>query len=207
MDRFLQHVYVREVQTQCQFAINAVRSLNHALQQVGRGRELSTDERMAWHSEVFRHTHSFLTHASNISRLFWPPSVPKRKGKPPSDYVARAALTSDRGESLRALFSLTDVSPLKDRTLRDHLEHYDERLDDWQRTSKNRNIASDNIGPRGAISGLSETDQMRWFDPTTNRFSFRGEEYDLQELATSVDRLLPLAAELLSQLRAPRHGA
>jgi hypothetical protein len=207
MDAFLQRVYVGEVRAQCNFGLNAVGSLNHALQQVGRALDLSPGQRNFFHSEVFRHTHSFLTHASNISRLFWPPSPRRRKGDSAEGHEARVASTALRAETLRSLFALGDDSALKDRTLRDHLEHYDERLDEWRHTSTHRNIASDTIGPKNSIVGLAETDMMRWFDPTTNVFRFRGEEYNLQQLAAAVDGLLALSAQLEDQLWHAQRGA
>ena len=199
MDTFLQRVYVTEIKRQGQFALNAVGALNQALQAT---REFSGDwdRRNFFHAEVFRQTHSFLTHASNISRLFWPPQARKRRDEAPEAFSQRQAFTTNRGASLLALFGLDDSSPLKSRVLRDHLEHYDERLDHWSNTSEGRNIASDTIGPPNAIVGLDPSDTMRWFDPTTNSFRFRGEEYALQPLATAVDQLLPKAASLEERL-------
>ena len=59
--------------------------------------------------------HEALTHASALSRFFWPV-----RNKP--IHLARAA-------KLRRAFAIEDSSPLKDRALRDALEHFDERLD------------------------------------------------------------------------------
>jgi hypothetical protein len=73
--------------------------------------------------------------------------------------------------------------------LRDHLEHFDERLDHWERTSKRRNFVQDMIGPKNAIAGLEESDMMRWFDNSTLHFRFRGEEFDLQLLARSIEEV------------------
>lgn len=195
MDTFLQRVYVSEISSQGRFALNAVGALNQALQAI-RGSDGDLDKRKFFHSEVFRQTHSFLTHASNISRLFWPPQPKKRRDETPEAFVQRQEFTASRGALLLALFGLDDSSSLKSRVLRDHLEHYDERLDHWSNTSERRNLASDTIGPPNAIVGLDPSDTMRWFDPTTNAFRFRGEEYELQPLATAVDQLLPKAASL-----------
>jgi len=202
MDNFLQRVYVGEIKTQCQFALNAVGNLNHALQQLNSEAQMEAAQRSFFHAEVFRQIHSFLTHASNVSRLFWPP-VPKRKqNETELQHHARLASLDkvQRAISLRQLYRIEDTNVLKNRTLRDHLEHYDERLDDWRKTSVNRNIASDTIGPSNSIVGLAATDMMRWFDPTTKHFRFRGEEYSLQELATAVDLLLPESIRLEEEL-------
>src|SRR5690606_17208122 len=134
MDNFLQQVYVREVQSQARFGLNAIGALNQALQET-RQFEGNWDRRNFFHAEVFRQTHSFLTHASNVSRLFWPPKPRKRKAESPESFETRCAFTTERGKTLLELFELDDKSPLKSRVLRDHLEHYDERLDDWSNTS------------------------------------------------------------------------
>lgn len=57
--------------------------------------------------------------AANVSRLFWPP----RKGN------------TARGDHLRSLTGLSDTHGLSDRTLRNHIEHLDERLDAWTANS------------------------------------------------------------------------
>jgi hypothetical protein len=202
MDLFLQRVYVGEIKTQCQFAINAVGALNHALRQLGSFRPDGQAERQFFHAEVFRQTHSFLTHASNVSRLFWPPVPKQRSSEADAAYQARIGSLDkvQRASCLRDLYKLEDDNCLRNRTLRDHLEHYDERLDHWRQTSEHRNIASDTIGPPNSIIGLTATDLMRWFDPSSNSFRFRGEEYNLQELATAIDRLLPMSVQLEEEL-------
>ncbi|WP_439544791.1 hypothetical protein [Sandarakinorhabdus sp.] len=55
--------------------------------------------------------------AANVSRLFWPPR------------------NSARGAHLRSLTGLPTTHGLSDRTLRNHIEHLDERLDQWTATS------------------------------------------------------------------------
>jgi len=60
-----------------------------------------------------------LTHAAALSRFFWPSP---RKG----DHLARA-----RGEKLRSAFGLDDTSPLSSRDVRNAIEHFDERLDQF----------------------------------------------------------------------------
>lgn len=200
MELFFQRVYVSEISGQAQFALNAIGALNHALQNLNdknRNREASS----FFHAEVFRQTHSFLTHASNISRLFWPPKAKPQKGEEKSSADRRAAFTEMRGTTLRKLFDLEDRNPLKNRTLRDHLEHYDERLDQWSNTSRSHNIASDTIGPQNAIVGLEPTDTMRWFDPTRNSLCFRGEEFKIEPFASAVNQIFLQAKTIEETLR------
>jgi hypothetical protein len=90
--------------------------------------------------------------------------------------------------------------PLKTRTLRDHLEHFDERLDHWAANSKRRNYVQDLIGGDSAISGVDPEDIMRWYNPATGRVRFRGEEYDLRELADAVADVLDHCMAALPEL-------
>ena len=67
--------------------------------------------------------HEALAHAASLSRFFWPSHA---AGKHTADLKT---LKNRRAKKLRRAFGLADKSPLKDRQLRDALEHFDERLD------------------------------------------------------------------------------
>ncbi|NJE31165.1 hypothetical protein E3E38_08930 [Thermococcus sp. 18S1] len=71
--------------------------------------------------------------------------------------------------------------------LRNHLEHYDERLETWFKGSKAHNYADMNIVPRSAIVGIDPKDFLRNLDPETLHFIFQAEDYDLQKLKAEVD--------------------
>ena len=58
-----------------------------------------------------------IRHAASLSKLLWPPST---KGK-----------YERRGKKLRAALGITEESPLKSRLVRNAMEHFDERLDDY----------------------------------------------------------------------------
>lgn len=202
MDTFSKGVYVREIEKQCRFALNAVEQLSQALRELHQGWQLSNELHTHFHNEVFRSLHSFLTHASNVSRLLWPAMLPKKKSETDEEHERRIGALEKvtRSRALRAEFGLADVHVLKNRKLRDHLEHFDERLDHWRTTSIHHNIVNDLIGPPNAVGGVAATDMMRWFDPTTKSFTFRGEAFNLQEIATALDELLPCALRLEEEL-------
>jgi hypothetical protein len=199
--------YLLEAETQAEFALNAIRAVNNVLPRLlgDDGASLDFERRMTLHREVFRTIHSFLTHASNLSRLFWPPQPAMRQRESVEQFETRVPRVR-RGRNLRAALGLPDEGHiLKDRRLRDHLEHFDERLDAWQAESERHNFVQDFIGPKnGGIVGIEDTDMMRWFDPTTNNFRFRGEEYDLQALADAVAEMQQQVRILAGQRRANR---
>lgn len=203
MDEHLKGVYLREVSKQCDFALQAAMHVNGALE-VLRSDELRGSGQInknAIHGEVFRNLHSLLTHASNISRLLWPPRPLRKRGETDEQYKARQASTSARGQKLRELLKIrSNDHPLKSRTLRDHLEHFDERLDNWATTSEHRNILQDYIGPPGGIVGLEASDRMREFDPASTNVTFCGETYNVQALVTAIEELTATAKQKVEEI-------
>jgi hypothetical protein len=107
---------------------------------------------------------------------------------------------------LRQALKVDDAHVLKNRTLRDHFEHLDERLDEWAETSPNKNIVDNMIGPRAAIGGnaIKDQDIIRMFDPGTKLIVFRGERFDIQGLVGGLTEVQSKAAERLAQLEANR---
>lgn len=67
--------------------------------------------------ELFETLQTAISHSAALSRFFWPP-----RGK---------KLNAARGARLRNAFQMHDTSPLKDRELRNAIEHYDEHLDEY----------------------------------------------------------------------------
>lgn len=68
---------------------------------------------------ILDHLQNILTHAAALSRYFWPSKPGKHN------------VHLKRAETLRAEFGLNDNSPLKNRKLRNQLEHFDENLDNY----------------------------------------------------------------------------
>ena len=64
---------------------------------------------------ILNHVQNILLQGAALSRYFWP---------------VRDAHKS-RGESLRASLAVSDESPLKNRDLRNAVEHFDERIDKY----------------------------------------------------------------------------
>ncbi len=185
MDEFIEGIYLSELVAQCEFGVGSVQRMNNMLQNHGSP------------SEFFREAGNFLQHSSAVSRLLWPPGGNSRQKK------KRA---KQRGAHLRKNLEIGDDHTLKDRTLRDHFEHFDERLDDWAETSPNKNIVDNMIGPRNAIGGFSikDDDIMRLFDPATKMLIFRGERFDVQALVNGLTDIQTRARKRLEKLEANR---
>jgi hypothetical protein len=191
MDDRLRDVFLSELKKQCEFAMGGVSQINNALKGV-QERDSTPEQSQFYHNEVFRGLHSFLTHSSNVSRILWPPFPQKKKKETNADFKKRCQKLPRvvRSETIKDYLGFDDGHILKERRLRDHLEHYDERLDDWGENSEHRNIVTDMIGDPRAISGIDEKDRMRTFNPNGAKYIFRGEEYDVQAIASSIEGLL-----------------
>jgi hypothetical protein len=191
MDEFAKTIFVGELQKQCRFALNAVDQINSCLKQLS-SQGLVQEESSYFHSEVFRGIHSFLTHTSNVSKILWPGLPRREKNESAEHYKQRinSLKKVQRALELRAELGLPEKHVLRSRKLRDHLEHFDERIDDWEENSQNKNFVQDIIGSENAIVGIAKTDMMRWFNPRNSTFLFRGETFSLQDIATALKKLL-----------------
>jgi hypothetical protein len=184
MDEFIEGIYLRELVAQCEFGVGSVQRMNKVLENHGSP------------SEFFREAGDFLQHSSAVSRLLWPPGGNSRQKK-------KRAKT--RGGYLRKALEITDDHCLEDRTLRNHFEHFDERLDDWAETSLHKHMVDNNIGPRNALgNSIKDQDIMRWFDPATRMLIFRGEQFDVQALVDGLTNVQSKAQKRLETLEANR---
>ena len=122
MDEFVKNVFLLELKRQVYFADKASKQIDLAIQmfEAPISQPPDTEILLAIESDVFRNIHSFLSHASNVSKILWP----SKKAN------------SERGDELRKELGLSPDNVLKKRALRDHLEHFDERMDAWAQQSK-----------------------------------------------------------------------
>lgn len=140
-----------------------------------------TESERAWNritanennNEVFSAIHHFLIHVSNIVKILQPnckdDNDPRKK----------------RAKGIFANYpQLPTINP-KDIHIRNHLEHFDERIDEWIKNSKHHNFADKNIGdigPAQAITGLDSKDSFRWFVPKEKIIHFGNDQYHLEDL-------------------------
>lgn len=144
---------VREISTQCKFALIAWSNLDV--------------KAVASNDVAFSSAHSFLAHAANVSKLLRAddienPSVPDTIGK-------------EMGISVDSI--------IHDRKLRNHLEHYDERLKSWLRAKGSSvMIGTYNLGPKNAIA-IPGFVYVTHYDPLARMFTFVDEDFDLSAIA------------------------
>ncbi len=166
MDTFLLRVHQRQILHQCHAALFADEQVKEGLAE--------SNQELFWAA-----MQNFLTATANISKSCW----------------GQGGRLIQERESLRTSLEISDDSPLANTDLRNHLEHYDERLDRWYESSQNKNYADFIIGPTASsIVGLESTDIFRHFDPDTREVIFWGEHYFIPELVKAVIDLLPTAS-------------
>jgi hypothetical protein len=189
MEPFVESIYLEELKTQCEWALAAVHGLNQSL--------ASKEAKSI--ADFFRQAAALLQHAGLASKLLWPP------GSPIGFKNKRA---KSRSRHLRGTLGIEDSHPLKNRSLRDHFEHYDERLDDWLVNSPNHIFVNNVIGPRTIIGGnvVKDQDIIKLFNPATKELVFRGEPYNVQELVDAVSDVLRRVVERLQVIEHERYS-
>jgi hypothetical protein len=167
MDPHLVRIFMFEIAHQCDFAERADSQIELAVRE--------GDATGIWFA-----IHALLSAAANVSKIFWPPNT------------AFAA----RGAELQAALSVRSDSTIERREARNHLEHFDERIERWYASSPRRNFIDTNVGPPEMMSGVNVGDMMRQHDPSTGILHFRGDSWDLRAIASELHLLGPKAWEL-----------
>lgn len=165
MDNHLKSVYLRQIKEECEFCLAAVQQMNLIMEKQKDG-------------DFFREALDLVHHSAAVSRMLWPPGCRDK---------AKKRRSQRRGEALRGELDIKNEHAIRNRTLRDHFEHFDERLDDWAENSKNRDMIGKFFGPRDAIHGIDDKDIIHHYDPATKKYVFRGEEFDIQELVDGIN--------------------
>jgi hypothetical protein len=112
-------------------------------------------------------------HAAALSRLFWP--------------VDKGALAKARGGKLRMAFGLDGESVLKDRSLRNALEHFDENLDAYLLGNVVGQFVPSFIGLASEIPEHFKV--LRLLDPTTEDFYLLGEKFPYGTMRVAIGEL------------------
>jgi hypothetical protein len=221
VDKVVLKTFQREVEQQCRFALIAAEDMILALQEweglsdemedrfeelvrqwmASRGQSGPTlavvgvqnefgdwwERHDAVRDRFWYSVQSLLMAAANVSKLLWPV------------YWKGEKLLPDRGEELRKSLGIGDKhSPLSDRTLRNHFEHYDARLEHWAATSEERNMHDLGVTSFGSVSASADSaqagsgdpgDQMRSFNADSNTIMFRGEVFRLQPIIDALEEV------------------
>ncbi len=113
--------------------------------------------------EVWSSIQSILVAAGNVSKILWPQE---------KKYAVR-------GKRLRELLKVDDNNMLSDRRLRNHFEHYDDRIEKWFKGKSSAVYSDLAVDPLKSMRRNFPTNHHRAYDPLTQTLTFRGESFDL----------------------------
>lgn len=133
--------------------------------------------------------HNIVNQAAAISRYFWP--------------VTKTAIHQKRGEKLRQAFNVQENNILKDRKVRNFIEHFDEKLDVYIQKGIAGTIIPSYIGSRNPKSDtILHFFRAFYLDDWT--FSVLGEEYQIQPIINELIRIHLLLEEYSNNGRLPK---
>lgn len=158
-----------EIENQCKFALDAYSEIKRPYQGSGR---------------IFYSLQAFLVACGNISKIMWP-QLPKKDEKRKQELIVH-------GETVRRSLSVNENSPLANRDLRNHFEHFDERIESWYRDNKGRIFIDGFMGSRSRIQRSVEANNaklLRHFDPETEVAVFLDETYDLKPVISEIKHI------------------
>ena len=137
------------------------------------------------HNEIRR----ILADSALVSLIFFPTA------KPNSSALLRA-------DWLRSELAVTEESLLRNRALRNHLAHLDERLDNWAMNSTNQTYGRGMLGSRADArrAGLVDEDILGLFDPKTFIFCFLSDDLRLDDLVGEIRTISHLAQRKMRDL-------
>jgi hypothetical protein len=168
---------------------SALASLEHVNAILEGTPESGGSQRRPVQDEVLDGLQNIVLQGGSLSRYFWP----IRPGR------------EARGELLRAACGVTEGSPLKSRELRNALEHFDERLDDYLMTSIVGFILPQYVGP------LPEREEVpshifRAYYTDHGLFELLGNRYPIDPIVGEIGRIherLTYCSEHGGRLQAP----
>lgn len=178
--------FFHEIDMHCSWAELAYTSLVMSLND----RDVHGFRGPSQHRRIFFYLHAFLTHTATISTMLWPSDQAldkdlERVGPELAEHLL--PVRHERGKRLRKALGIKKSSLLMDGRLRDHLEHYEARVELWAMSAQG--------GQDMVISAVDANDSSascqatRHFDPITMVFSFQCEQFDLPAFAKELARL------------------
>jgi hypothetical protein len=128
-------------------------------------RDIDTDD-------VLNHLQNIVLQGAALSRYFWP----VREGH------------ERRAEKFRSSLGVTDNNPLRNRDLRNAMEHFDERLDRYLSKGIVGNIIPQYVGPSPKSAGVPRH-TFRSYYIDLGVFELLGDRYEIEPIAKELWRL------------------
>ena len=177
MDPHMHLAYLNELLLQCEFATQAYEDFCKHRRVHSASFNPATDEaaraRGASFLGLHRSAHSLLTHAAVISKILDPSS----KGK---NVAARKTVAIALSTELGA----GRLKDLRNRKLRNGLEHFDEWLYGWTTSAHDDYWSTISLG-----SSYQSESITRALDPSGESYTFGGKTYSLSDIMTDIAQL------------------
>jgi len=124
--------------------------------------------------------HEALGHASAASRFFFPPGAKNKSLK---------KLQNARAQKLRGIFEVSHESPLKNRELRNFLEHFEENLDEYILLNDSGMFFTDAMVGEATLADESSGNVFKLVDPIAEVFVVLGTKFNFGPLRSEIERL------------------
>jgi hypothetical protein len=172
MNEFKMRIFHIEIARQCDFAMLAENDLKRSFQNMTiispeTSINISAEMNRFWYS-----AQSLLVVGANISKLFWPAKPRARKGEDEEALKEYTRIRMEDAKTLREALNIDDSSPIKNRKLRDHFEHFDERI--AKLPNFGFNYVDTNISAPNQIQ-VNNAIVMRHFNPDSYAIEYHGE--------------------------------
>jgi hypothetical protein len=182
MDDFTTRIFLFEIKQQCARGLASYAAMTQAIS-------------ARTSSEVFAHVQAFMTASGLVSKILFP-------GQVHGDAAFKQAC-QQRGEALCSLLTIDAASPLADRTLRDSLEHMDERMQEWAERPGPKNfidggiMVGTSVQQAIRIAGGSQLDIFRILTTPPPTVEFWGLQFPLQPIAQALDDMAQKVAPMV----------
>ena len=165
--------YIRSMLFNAESAMTSIHHVGDALTVIGDMSPAEFQRDVDSHS-LLDELQNIVVQGAALCRYFWP--------------VRQKPVHLRRGEALRVAFNVDDTSPLKSRDLRNAIEHFDERLDDFLGQPAAGQFFPEYVGPRPPSNGVP-IHVFRAFYLDTGVFALLGTEYEMQPLVDEIARV------------------
>lgn len=174
----LLRIFQYQVLFQSEAALSASHAFIVALEEID-GKDVDT----VVTGDVWVAIQNLLSASGNISKALW----------------GSGGRHAEARRTLRESLKVADDSPLREVVLRNHLEHYDERIDRWWETSKQHHYLDMAVLDLDTVY-IEDADAFRVLDPDTLQVIFWGERFDLPGLIEAVSELQTKAVEQIKRI-------
>ena len=180
MKKHAKKVFVSCIINECELALEFARKIKPLLEQ--------NDVK-----KFFDNLNHLILHTAMLSKYFYPASKKKEK--------------KERGTKLRSLVGEELTKKLKNRVIRNHLEHFDERIDFWAKLNMPyiRNIIIEEPAIGKALSGDIEKEKncFSFFSPSTTEYSILGDSININELIKTTQLIYEKSCLLKTKMEKP----